>query len=200
MPFGLPQMSCIGYPAPMLCPAHAGLGFREAHPWDAAEIGEHYARLSAEDLRLRFCASLSDEALAAHLDGLWDRAGLVIGAFDGPLWRGPFHAAGPVLALIEVTIDRRDAEFGISVDPALRRRGVGTYLVQTAARLLAPRGVRRLFATTLPRNRAMIGLARNSGAAIEGDVNEVELIFDVAELERSYLARRLTPPGMRIAV
>jgi RimJ/RimL family protein N-acetyltransferase len=52
--------------------------------------------------------------------------------------------------------------------------------------------VRRLVAYTLPRNRAMLGLARRSGARLEGDASDVELVFDVAALERAYLARRFT--------
>ena len=67
--------------------------------------------------------------------------GLVLAAHDGPLWTGPLHAAGPVRAVAELASPEARPSSAISVEPALRRRGVGTYLVQTAARLLAPRGV-----------------------------------------------------------
>jgi GNAT superfamily N-acetyltransferase len=89
---------------------------------------------------------------------------VVLAAFDGPLWEGPFHAAGPVRAVAELAVAGRDAEIGLSVDAGLRRRGLGVHLVQTAARVLAPRGVERLLAYTLPRNRAMLSLAQSSGA------------------------------------
>lgn len=199
MAFGLPNVSYLGYPAPVLCAGHVGLGFRQASPRDAADLREHLGRLSSEDRRARFCAALSDAALNSHVETLWRRAHLVIAARDGPLWPGPFHAAGPVRALAELSIDGRDAEIGLSVDGALRRRGVGTYLVQTAARLLAPRGVERLLACTVARNDAMLRLADGCGAVVEASAAEVEIIFDVAALNQWYRQRRIADHGFRIA-
>ena len=199
MAFGLPNVSYIGYPAPMLCAGHAGLGFRQATPRDLPAIRAHLKRLSPEDRRARFCASLSEAALDAHAAALWRRADLVIAAHDGPLWPGPFHTAGEVRALAEVAIDGREAEIGLSVDGGLRRRGVGTYLVQTAARLLAPRGVERLLACTLPNNAAMLRLARSSGAEIDSGDSEVEIVFDVEALRQAYLRRRIADHPFRAA-
>lgn len=200
MAFGLPHVSYLGYPAPVLCPGHAGLGFREAGPQDAAAIAGHLARLSPEDRRLRFCATVSDAALAVHAETLLDRAGLVIAAFDGPLWRGPFHRPGPVRALAELAVDGREAEIGLSVDGGLRRRGVATCLVRAAAHLLVPRGARRIHAFTLPANAAMIGLGRRSGATIEVAGSDVEIVFDARTLAAAYLRRRLAlPPGLASA-
>ena len=74
----------------------------------------------------------------------------------------------------------------------LRRRGVATYLIQTAARLLAPRGVRAIRAYTLPGNTSFLALARTCGAVIETGRDEVEVTFDVATLHEAYLRRRAT--------
>lgn len=191
MPFGLPNVSYIGFPAPSLVPAHAGLGFREARPADRPAIVDHFARLPADCRRRRFSATLSPEALENHADGLWNRAELVIAAFDGPLWSGIFHKAGPIRALAEIAIGGRDAEIGLSVDDSLRRRGIGTYLTQTAALLLAPRGVTRLFAYTTPDNVGMMRLALRSGGSIERSNADVEIAFDVAALRCAYLRRRV---------
>jgi GNAT superfamily N-acetyltransferase len=191
MAFGLPHLSFIGYPAPIPCAGHAGLGFRAATDDDIALIDGHYRRLAPEDRALRFCATLSDEALGVHAERTFARADLVIVGHDGPVWRGPMHDRGPVRALAELSVDGATAEIGLSVDGTLRRRGLGTYLVQTAARLLAPRGTRRIHAYTLSRNRAMIGLGRVSGAEVDIAGPDVEITFDVDVLHRAYIRRRI---------
>lgn len=198
MPFGLPNVSYVGYP-PMLSAGHAGLGFRQATAHDTPAIRDHLLRLSPEDRRARFCAGLSDAAVEAHAASLWTWAGLVITAHDGPLWPGLLHAAGPVRALAEVAIDGREAEIGLSVDGNQRRRGVGGYLVQTAARLLAPRGVERLLAYTVPGNTPMLRLARSSGARIVFGGADVEIVFRVDALRQAYLRRRITEQVFRAA-
>jgi GNAT superfamily N-acetyltransferase len=197
MVYGLPNISFIGYPVPIPCTAHAGLGFREAHPPDAPTMIEHLRALGPEDRRMRFCASVNDGHLVRHVEETWSRSGLVLAAHDGPLWSGPFHDPGPIRALAEFAVDGRDAELGISVDGSLRRRGVGTYLIQTGARLLAQRGVRRILAYTMSANTSFLVLSRKSGAAIEIDGGEAHITFDVAELTRAYLRRRLADQVFR---
>ena len=198
MAYGFPSISCIGYPVSLPCPGHAGLGFREVGPGDGAGVLAHLERLTPDDRHLRFCGTVKDDGLARHVAGIWEREGFALGAFDGPLWDGPFHRAGPVRALVEIAIAGEVAEFAISVDAEHRRAGVGTYLLQTAARLVALRGTAHLVAVTSPGNHAMIGLAQASGAAIETDAGETTLTFAVARLHHDYLRRRtaqvLRPP------
>lgn len=191
MAYGLPNVSFVGYPVSVLCAGHAGLGFREAGPGDREAILDHFRSFDPGDLRMRFCASVNENGLLRHIDGLWARDGLTLAAFDGPLWSGPFHRPGPIRALAELAVCGADAELGISVDGSLRRRGVGTYLVQTAARLLAPRGVRRIVAYTLPGNHSFLALARKCAADIARGPDEVEVTFDVEALGRAYLQRRV---------
>lgn len=139
---------------------------------------------------MRFCATLNQAAVDRHVAGLWSRRTLVLAAFDGPLWRTPLRRAGPIRAVAELSLGEREAELGISVDSDLRRRGVGTYLIQTAAHLLAPRGISRIRAYTLPGNRSFVALADACGATVETGLDEVEVVFDVAALQRIYLLRR----------
>jgi GNAT superfamily N-acetyltransferase len=190
MAYGLPHVSFIGYPLSVPCANHAGLGFREVGRGDADLLVAHFRALDPADRRMRFCATLTDAAMERHVAGLWSRRALVLAAHDGPLWAGPLHRAGPIRAVAELSIDGAEAELGLSVDASLRRRGVGTYLVQTAARLLSPRGVRRIRAYTLPDNHSFVALARSCGAVIETGPDEVEVVFDVAALHRAYLCRR----------
>lgn len=190
MPFGLPNISCIGYPLSLPCAGHAGLGLRAAHRGDAPALVEHLLHLEPADRRMRFCATLGDEALARHVEGLWSQRALVLAAFDGPIWGGPLHRAGPIRAVAELSIAGDEAELGVSVDAGLRRRGIGTYLVQTAGALLGPRGVRRLRAYTLPGNASFLKLSVALGGALTSGPAEVEVVFDAAALARGYLRRR----------
>jgi GNAT superfamily N-acetyltransferase len=199
MPFGLPNISFIGFPTPAPGPAHAGLGFRETTSRDLPGVLDHFARLSPDCRRRRFCATLAPAAVEAHARAVWDRSDVVLAAFDGPLWAGLLHRAGPIRAMAELAVDGRDAEIGLSVDEGLRRRGVGTWLVQTAARVLAPRGVARILAYTTPDNVAMMRLALRSGALIDRSSSDVEIAFDVQGLHRAYLRRRLSDRVFRRA-
>ncbi len=193
MPYGLPNTSYIGYPLAIPCVGHSGLGFREALRGDAPAMLAHFRALDHSDRRMRFCATLGDERLIRHVDELWDRTAFSLIAIDGPLWPSPLGASGPVRAVAELSIAGTDAEIGISVDSSLRRRGVGTYLTQTAGWLLSRRGARTLRAYTLPGNASMIALGHRSGAEVDQCDGEVEITFSVPELAQEYLRRRLIP-------
>lgn len=200
MAFGLPHFSHFGYPVSVYCAGHAGLGLREAGRTDSKAIVEHFLRLDAADCRMRFCASVKESGLQRHVDRLMDSEGFALAGFDGPLWPGPLHRPGPILALAELMIAGGEAELGLSVDASLRRRGVGTYLVQAAAALLAPRGIRRIIAYTLSGNQSFLALSRRAGAEISYGPDEVEIIFDVRRLAGDYICRRVyehlgAPPG-----
>lgn len=199
MAFGLPPVSFIGYPMALPRPGHAGLGLREVGPPDAGGIAAHYRRLSGEDRYLRFCAAVSDSALERHVAELWARASLVIAAHDGPLWSGPFHRAGPVRGLAELSLRGGVAELGLSVDAEVRRRGLGACLVRTAASVLAPRGISRLDAYTLPHNRAMIALGRAFDAEIDLGPDDVRISFATDALRRGFYTSGTAPKSYWIA-
>jgi GNAT superfamily N-acetyltransferase len=193
MAYGLPHISFIGHPVPIPCAGHAGLGFRVLGRRDAPAVLQHFRQLEPLDRRMRFCATLNDVALACYVDGILERDALVLAAHDGPLWSGPLAKAGPVRALAELALGPGEAELALSVEAGLRRRGVGTYLLQTAARLAKPRGITRIRAYTLPDNISFLALARAAGGAIACGPGEAEVTFDVAVLERAYPRRRAAP-------
>ncbi len=190
MPYGLPNVSCLGYPVPVPCAGHAGLGVRVARSGDAGHLVAHLRGLDPADRRMRFCGTLADEALARHVADLWSRRTLVLAGFDGPIWGGPLHRPGPVRAVVELALDGDEVELGISVDASLRRRGVGTYLVQAAGALLAARGVGLVRACTLPGNASFLRLARALDGEIRPGPDEFEVRFDAPALARGYLRRR----------
>jgi len=124
-----PNISFIGYPVSVPCAGHAGLGLREAGRLAAPAIIEHYRELDATDRRMRFCATLNDEALGRHVDRMWSGTSLVLVARDGPHWSGPLHRAGPIRAV--ATVDRRCGggtrhQRGVGAAQARRRDLPGT--------------------------------------------------------------------------
>jgi ribosomal protein S18 acetylase RimI-like enzyme len=177
MPFGPPDVSCTGHPAAP-CSGPAGLGVRQATRVDTDALVAHFLALEPEDRWMRFCATLNAEAIRRHVDGLWDREGLVLAACEGP----PFDRAGPVRALAELMVEGDAAELGISVEAGLRRRGIATHLLRTGAGLLASRGIGTIRATTLPDNGSFIALAQSLGGGIEQGPDLVAVTFDVAAL------------------
>lgn len=192
MPFGYPHTSFIGYPVPLPCAGHAGLGLRVGTDRDSPAVLDHFDRLSAGDRRMRFCATMGQEALSRHVERIGSQGGVVLLAFDGPLFETGLLRAGPVRAVAELVGDGSDMELGISVDTGLRGNGIGTELVQTAAYLLAPRGVRTIRAYTLPGNRSFLALARRCEGAVNAGTDEVDVTFDVPALRGKYVRRRGT--------
>lgn len=182
MAFDLPQVTS---PVSVASCEHAGLGFRQARPFNAAAILDHLTALSPEARRMRFCGGVSDAVLKAHVAGLWRPEIFTLTAHEGP------RLAGPVRAVAELAVDGSTAELGLSVDAGWRRAGVGTRLLQFSAGVLAWRGVSEIVAVTLPGNLSMLGLGRRCGAWVERGADEVVLRFSVEALHRAYIARRL---------
>lgn len=192
MAYGLPNMSFIGYPLPIPGPAHAGFGLREATRADSAEMLAHLRALGDDDRRMRFCTSVNDAHLARHVRETWSRSTFALAAFDGPLWSTPFLRGGPIRALAEFAVSGGEAEIGISVDRDIRRHGLATWMLQTAAQLLSQRGVLRITAFTMRENASFLTLARKASAELEWDAGEVAITFDTETLARTYLRRRIS--------
>lgn len=190
MAFNYPSMSFVGIPIPVPSAGRSGFGLRTAVDRDAPAVLEHYRRLSPDDRRMRFCATMGPAALERHVERIGSRGGVVLLAFDRPLFGPSFLRRGAVRAVAELVGTGREMELGISVDAGLRRRGLGTELVETAAHLVGLRGVRAIRAYTLPGNRSFLALARAAGATIDAGPDEVEVTFDVAPLRLAYLRRR----------
>ena len=110
----------------------------------------HFAALSAEDRRLRFGASLSEESIAAYVERIDFERGAVFGIVDDTL-----ALAG--VAHLALTGDV--AELGISVLPEHRGRGAGEALFARATAHARNRSTARLFMHCLAENAAMMHIA-----------------------------------------
>ncbi len=113
--------------------------------------------LDARTRRDRFCGGVSDTYVAEHAARAWERA-LVHGAFvDG-------HLCGAS----ELHLDAEDgvAEAAFVVDPALRKRGLGTALLDATVLAARNRGFRAVRVICLRDNWAMRRLAQKAEAAL----------------------------------
>lgn len=124
---------------------------------------QHLRALTDHDRWLRFGYAIGEDALQNYVRGLHFARDAVFGALD---------ESARVLALGHLAFERNDslvAEFGVSVVPHARRRGLGLALLQRAARHAVNRGATQLVMNYLPGNTALVQLAARAGMAFIED-------------------------------
>ncbi|NCT83770.1 MAG: N-acetyltransferase [Comamonadaceae bacterium] len=134
-------------------------------------IAEHLLALDAQDRYLRFGYPASDEQIHKYALGIDFGRDEVLGIFNRHL---------QLIALAHLAHDqplpgqpgRTMAEFGVSVLPQSRGRGLGRRLFDTAALHARNRGVDTLFIHALSENRPMLRIALAAGAIVERDGDE----------------------------
>lgn len=134
-------------------------------PTDRAALQEHFLRLDPQDRRLRFGASLSDEAIR-QLDERID--------FDRDELFGVIDDDLRLLGVVHVAFYPDKAELGLSVLPAARGLGLGNALFARAVIHLTNRNVREVFVHCLTENGAMMHLARKNGMRVVRDGPETD--------------------------
>jgi RimJ/RimL family protein N-acetyltransferase len=132
---------------------------------DRAAVTEHFLRLDADDRRLRFGASLSDEALH-HLEERIDFGRDEIFGVTGDDLR--------LLGVVHVAFYPGRAELGLSVLPEARGQGVGAALFSRAVMHLTNRGMREVFVHCVRENGAMMRLARRNGMRLVAEGGEAD--------------------------
>jgi RimJ/RimL family protein N-acetyltransferase len=147
-------------------PYMAGLAVpvRELHAGHRDEILRHLLLLNEEDRRLRFGTQTPDEVIHHYVEGLDFNKDKVFGSFDSQLnLIGMAH-----LAYLPKTKDHpQAAEFGVSVLPDGRGRGIGTALLARASVHSRNTRIETLFVHCLANNRAMMHLAQKAGMRVE---------------------------------
>lgn len=136
-------------------------------PHHRGRVLEHLRRLSERDLWLRFGYAVTDDALRAYVRKLHFSRDAIFAIFD---------EAADVLALGHLGFDKNTsskvAEFGLSVLPHARRRGLGLRLLQRGAVHARNRGATHLVMTYVPDNDALKYLAERAGMQLVSDVYE----------------------------
>jgi ribosomal protein S18 acetylase RimI-like enzyme len=137
---------------------------------DRRALTGHFLALDADDRRLRFGASLSDEAIRALEDRIDFGRDEIFGIADDDL---------RLVAVVHVAFYDGRAELGLSVLPAARGRGLGNALFSRAVMHLTNRGVREVFVHCLSENGAMMHLARNHGMRVVRQGGEADAVLEL---------------------
>jgi GNAT superfamily N-acetyltransferase len=132
---------------------------------DRAAVADHFLALDADDRRLRFGASLSDEAVR-DLEERIDFGRDEIFGVPGDDFR--------LLGVVHVAFYPGRAELGLSVLPEARGQGVGAALFSRAVMHLTNRGVREVFVHCVRENGAMMRLARRNGMRLVAEGGEAD--------------------------
>ncbi|MGQ3053356.1 MAG: GNAT family N-acetyltransferase [Roseateles sp.] len=134
-------------------------------------IIDHLLALEAPDRYLRFGYPASDEQIRKYALSIDFGRDEVLGIFNRRLQliaMAHLAFAQPV----EGEPGRTMAEFGVSVLPRSRGRGLGRRLFDAAALHARNRGIDTLFIHALSENRPMLRIATAAGASVERDGSE----------------------------
>lgn len=156
----------------------------------------HLLRLDAECRRLRFGQAVRDEFLLAYARRAPAPGTVIEGAFVDGVLRG-------VAELRPLGKGTRTAEAAISVEPALRRRGIGRRLMERLTLRARNHGIRDIVLICLPENVAMRRLATRLGGTVNFAPGELTYtipepaptVFSFAREARADAAERLARLG-----
>jgi RimJ/RimL family protein N-acetyltransferase len=132
---------------------------------DRPALIEHFLALDSEDRRLRFGASLTDEAIRMLEERIDFERDEIFGIAGDDL---------KLLAVVHVAFYPAMAELGLSVLPGARGLGLGNALFSRATMHLTNRGVRKVFVHCLGENGAMMHLARKNGMDLVREGGEAD--------------------------
>jgi len=154
---------------------------KELHSGHPAKLLAHFLALGEDDRYLRFGRPISDEAIAQYVERIDWQSSAVFGVFDESLGLvGVAHLA---------TIDeapanapsRRCAEFGVSVLPSARGKGVGTRLFDRSIVHARNAGIDTFYMQCLAKNAQMLRIARKARMRIEIEYGEANAYLTLPE-------------------
>lgn len=162
---------------------------RALGPRHRARIQAHLLSLDAQDRYLRFGYAASDAHIERYVDQLNFEQDEVFGVFNRRL---------ELIAMAHLACLGHDetapalAEFGVSVLPRGRGRGIGARLFEAACLHARNRHIDTLVVHALSENVAMLKIARNAGATMERDGPDATALLKLAPEDfNSHLAEML---------
>ncbi|AKJ31512.1 GNAT family N-acetyltransferase [Caldimonas brevitalea] len=146
---------------------------RSLAPRHRGRILTHLLSLSPEDRYLRFGYTARDEQVEKYVQSLDFERDEVFGVFNRRL---------QLIAVAHLAYDAPQqivgrpamVEFGVSVSPCARGRGLGARLFDRAVMHARNRRIDTLYIHALSENTAMLKIARNAGAKVQRDGSESE--------------------------
>jgi GNAT superfamily N-acetyltransferase len=152
-------------PAPRGADGFQWIPIRSLAPRHRPRILAHLLALGVDDRYLRFGHPATDAQIGRYVDLLDFERDEVFGIFNRRLE----VVALAHLAYLGGIEPARAAEFGVSVLPQMRGRGIGARLFDRATLHARNRHVDTLIVHALSENTAMLRLARSAGAIVERD-------------------------------
>jgi len=149
--------------AGMRLPKAALVPIRSLRPRHRAAVLAHLLELSPADRYLRFGYAAQDALIERYVEGLDFDRDQVFGIFN----RSLRLIAVAHLAYAQDPKADRCAEFGVSVLPACRGKGLGAKLFARAQLHAQNDRISLLFIHALSENSAMLKIARKAGATVE---------------------------------
>jgi acetyltransferase len=132
---------------------------RPAQPQDVVLYPDFLRDVSAEDLRLRFWARVSEFSAAeqnrlSHLDYSHEMVFLALA-----------EATGAMLGLVRLRdeLDETSAEFAVLVRSRLKAHGIGWLLMRRMIDYAKAKGLRRVYGDVLAENAAMLQMCGELG-------------------------------------
>ncbi|MDR7269079.1 GNAT superfamily N-acetyltransferase [Pelomonas saccharophila] len=135
-------------------------------------IIDHLLALDPQDRYLRFGYPASDEQIRKYALSIDFARDEVLGIFNRRLQLIALAHLAYAQPLLGGEPERAMAEFGVSVLPQSRSRGLGRRLFDAAGLHARNRGVDTLFIHALSENRPMLRIAAAAGALVERDGGE----------------------------
>jgi RimJ/RimL family protein N-acetyltransferase len=173
-PTGADQLSPALAPGPRH-PEHLSDGWvpiRDLHARHRARIVDHLLQLDERDRYLRFGATTSAEQVRRYVASIDFRRDEVFGVFNRKL---QLVAMAHLAALPSHTPGaRRAMEFGVSVLPAGRGKGLGGRLFKHAMVHARNQHASHMMIHALTENAPMLRIAAKAGAVIERDGRDAE--------------------------
>lgn len=146
------------------------------------KLREHFLRLDANDVRLRFGAPLGSDAIEAYVEGIDFDTDAVFGVYEDELG---------LAAVAHVAFGADGAELGVSVLPGHRSRGLGSALFARTVEHARNRFVTRMYMHCLSENAAMMHIARKSGMNICVDTGEAEAFLKLEPADQASISGEL---------
>ncbi len=143
---------------------------RSLSPRHKLRIVRHLQGLPAQDRYLRFGYACTDEQIDRYVQGLNFERDEIFGIFNRRLEL-------VAMAHLAYSVDPQwatCAEFGVSVSPHQRGKGLRAKLFGHAVMHARNQGVSLLFIHALSENMAMLKIARHAGATVQRDGSESE--------------------------
>lgn len=143
---------------------------------DAATLQKSFARLTPEEVHLRFMHPIKElsPAFASRLASIERRREFALVLVEN------LHPDQALIgAVIRVAVDDsgHNAEFAIIVGQEIAGQGLGRYLLGKAVDWARKKGLDSLYGLVLPENRRMLGLARSLGFRQTLSENDQELML-----------------------